>query len=185
MRTYEKTLTAGEPAHLPVSGTFFILLESVADLSVTFNFYGTSATTDTATIPPGYWEEFPNQLRDMEVTSAITQTIKYGCSFGRAGVSTAEIITRQATTSDNLDPETLTTTAAMVLAAAAGRQRVIFTAPLTNAGAVALGGTSLTAVNACRWLDPGDTCEEIGAAPAAHYALAEVDGDSLCIEVAE
>ena len=184
MRTYTETLTAGQPKNLSVNGTYFVLLDAVDDLQVSIELNGTQGNIDEATIPPGYWEEFPADLRRMTATSTVTQTIRYACGWGRAGVNTAEIITQQSSSNDNEAPVTLGLTAVSVLPADVSRLRIIITAPAANVGAVAIGGPSLTAANACRWLDPGDMYEELSAAPAALYALAEVLNDKINIEVA-
>ena len=89
----------------------------------------------------------------------------------------------KADTSDNLAPVVLGAAASQALPKSS-RTRVMLTAHPENSDRIAIGGPSLTADNAARWLEPGDSYVENDAASAAVYALALSPGDKLCIEVA-
>lgn len=185
MKTLDQELTAGKTVTLPCNGTFFTLLSAASSVDVHFVMEGKGAVGEVCEgIKAGFWYEAPGRISKIILTSATDQVIQWGYSFGKAGYSTTTIQQAQATTSDNAAAESLTTAAALILSGDAGRRRVILTAHRDNAGAVAVGGPSLDSDNAARWLEPGESWIDTDSAPAAVYALAETDGDLVCIEVA-
>lgn len=185
MRTYSKTLTAGETVNLPVNGTFFVLLSAAAAVRVSFTLNGTSGNFDNATIPPGYWEKFPYELRTMEITSDVDQDITYGCSWGEAGITQSETVIRQASTLNNLDTATVGTVSDVCKPANASHKRSVFTAGPDNSGLIYLGGPDVSTGNAAIILAAGETWEETGAAAAAWYAVADSADQLLRIMTAE
>lgn len=185
MKTLDQTLTAGQAVTLPCNGTFFFLMEAAAPLSVHFVMQGKGAVGEQCDgIRSGFQYEAPGVISKIIVTSETDQVIKWGYSFGRASYSTTTISQLQATTTENLEPVSLGVTATLILTGDATRRRLILTNPTTNTGAIALGGPSLTAANAARWLEPGDSYIETDAAPAAVYGLADVAEEEINIEVA-
>lgn len=188
MRTYQQTLTAGEAVTLTVNGNFFALIEAAGAVDLAFQYVGAAGSgglTEIANgMQAGYSETFPGMLTAVSVTSSIDQVVVYGCGYGTARFDRTSIINSQATTTDNLAPVALGITATLILSGDATRRRLILTNPSTNTGAIALGGPSLTAANAARWLEPGDSYIETDAAPAAVYGLADVAGEEINIEVA-
>lgn len=188
MRTYQQALTAGETVTLTVNGSFFALIEAAGAVDLEFQYVGAAGTGGYTEIAKGmnagYSEVFPGMLTSVIVSSSIDQQILYGCGSGSARFDRTAITSSQASITDNIDPVALGITATLVLAADATRRRLILTNPTTNTGAIALGGPSLTAANAARWLEPGDSYIETDAAPAALYGLADIAGEEINIEVA-
>ncbi len=183
MRTYSKTFTAGETATLTVNGNFFALVEAAAAVDMEFAYIGQSGGTEITTgLQAGYSEVFPGMLTQVIVTSAIAQTIKYGCGYGKAQFDRTTIITQQATTQAEVAPVTVGTSAALVLAGSTSRQRIIFRADDANTGDILLGGSSgLTTSNGTILLSAGATWVEERVSAAAWYAIATAAGQTLRI----
>lgn len=185
MRTVIKTLQAGQPVKVSATGYFLTLLSAPGPIDIEVEMVGKAGSGDIMIgIPEGYSEQFPEMFNAVTLTSQTDQEVKIGYAMGTVRIDRSTIINQQATTTDNLEPVTLGTAAALALPAQSGRLRVILTAHPDNVDAVSPGGPALTADNAARWLDPGESYIETDAAPAAVYALAKVAGDRLCIEVA-
>ncbi len=185
MRTTRIKLVAGQQKKVSATGVFLTLLSAAEPIDIEVEMIGKAGNPDVMTgIPQGYAEQFVEMFNAVSLTSAIDQEIQIGYAMGTVRVDRSTIINQQATVTDNLDPVALGTSAALALAAQSDRLRLILTADQGNADAIALGGPALTAVNAARWLQPGESYIETDAAPAAVYALAVVAGDKLLIEVA-
>lgn len=185
MRTVYIDLKAGKTKKVSVTGVFLTLLSAAGPVDMEVEMIGKAGNPDVMQgLIEGYSEQFLEMFNSVTLTSATDQTIKIGYAMGTVRMDRSTIISQQSTVTDNLDPVTLGAAAALALAAQSGRRRLILTADNGNADAIALGGPSLTAVNAARWLQPGESYIETDAAPAAVYALAVVAGDKLMIEVA-
>lgn len=185
MRTHSQTFEAGETRSVTVNGNFFVLLDASGPVDLEFEFVGASGATDICRgIEAGYSEQFVEQITAVHITSASAQTVKYGYARGVVKFDRSVIITQQSSATDNIEPVTLNAVADVVLPGDSGRRRVIFAASRDNVGDIALGGPSLTAANAARWLSPGEAYIENDAAGAPVYALADNVGDVVCIEVA-
>lgn len=185
MRTVDISLTAGEAKKVSVTGYYLTLLSAAAPVDLEVEMVGKAGHSDVSTgLPEGYGEQFPEMFNSITVTSAINQTVKFGYAMGVVKIDRTTIVNSQAPTTDNIAPVALGITATLILTNAASRRRLILTNPSTNTGAIALGGPSLTAANAARWLEPGDSYIETDAAPAAVYGLADVAGEEINIEVA-
>lgn len=185
MRTVEISLTAGEAKKVSVTGYYLTLLSAAAPVDLEVEMVGKAGHSDVSIgLPEGYGEQFPEMFNSITITSDISQTVKFGYAMGVVKVDRTTIVNSQATTTDNLSPVALGITATLIMTGDATRRRLILTNPSTNTGAIALGGPSLTAANAARWLEPGDSYIETDAAPAAVYGLADVAGEEINIEVA-
>lgn len=185
MQTVTETLEAGKWKTVPAEGLFFMLLEAAAPVDLIFIGMGSGTGQPCEAVTAGFKVKHASMMTSVRVRSAVATVIKYAYSMGDGGYDRSEIITQQASITDNLAPvEPDTAAAELVLSGDATRRRVILTAHRDNTGAIALGGPALTAANAARWLEAGESYIETDAAPAAVYALAEVAGDALCIEVA-
>lgn len=189
MRTYQQALTAGETVTLTVNGSFFALIEAAGAVDLEFQYVGSAGSGGYTEIAKGmmagYSETFPGMLTSVSVTSAISQTVLYGCGVGLARFDRTTITSQQATVSDN-SAATLaaTDTPEEILAADSTRRRLILTAHPDNTGTVLLGGPSLDGYgsNAARRLEAGDSWVDDTAAAAAVWA-AGAAGDVVCIEV--
>lgn len=185
MRTRRVVLQAGVKKPMPVNGNFFQIVEAAGPLTVTLHTEGKGQDGDpNEGVRAGFYIESPHQISQVVFLSDTDQVIRYSGGNGRAGYSAFSLITSQSATTDNIEPAVLTTGAELVIAADNTRRRLVLTAHRDNAGAVAVGGPALTAANAARWLNAGESYVENDAAPAALYALAETADDLLCIEVA-
>lgn len=189
MRTYDVTLTAGQPATLTVNGNFFALINAVGAVDLEFQYVGTAGTGGFTEISKGmvsgYSEVFPGQLTQVVMTSAVTQSIRYGCGNGSARFDASTIITKQATSQTDTAPATVGAAAGVVLAGSATRQRIIFTADAANGGEIYLGGSGVTTVNSAIKLGAGESWIEERVAGAAWYAIASAAGQTLRINTAE
>lgn len=185
MRTIDIALIAGTSHKLSVMGYYLTLLEAAAPVDMEIEFVGKAGNPDIGRgVREGYGENFPEMTNSVTITSATDQVIKVAYGLGQIKMDRSTIVAAQAAASDNIEPVTLGTSAALALSGGATRRRLILTAHRDNAGAIALGGPALTTANAARWLEAGESYIETDAAPAAVYALAETAGDLLCIEVA-
>lgn len=189
MRTYDVTLTAGQPATLTVNGNFFALINAVGAVDLEFQYVGTAGTGGFTEISKGmvsgYSEIFPGQLTQVVMTSAVTQSIRYGCGNGTARFDASTIITKQATAQAEIAPATVGVAAGVVLAASSTRQRIIFRADDANTGDIYLGGNGVTTANGTIVLAPGKTWIEERVAGAAWYAIATAAAQSLRISTGE
>lgn len=184
-RSIDISLQAGVTKKVSAMGRYLTILEAAGPVDVEIEFVGKAGNPEICTgLRQGYGENFAEMTNSVTLTSATDQVIKIAYGMGQIRMDRSSIISIQAESTDNADPVTLGTSAALALAGDASRQRVILTAHRDNAGAIALGGPALTTANAARWLEAGESYIETDAAPAAVYALAETAGDLLCIEVA-
>lgn len=189
MRTYDVTLTAGQPATLTVNGNFFALIDAAGAVDLDFQYVGTAGTggftENSKGMVSGYSEIFPGQLTQVVMTSAVTQSVRYGCGNGTARFDKSTIITKQATSQTDTAPATVGVAAGVVLAGSATRQRIIFTADAANAGDIYLGGSGVTVANSAIKLAAGESWIEERVSGAAWYAIASAAAQVLRINTAE
>lgn len=186
MRTVTISLTAGMAKKVSVNGYYLTLIQAAAAIDMEVEMVGKAGSADVSTgIPEGYGEQFPEMFNAVTLTSAISQTIKMGYSLGVVKFDRTTITSQQATTATHATA-TMTTGAVQMVAADTVRRRIIATAHPNNVGTICLGGgNTLTTANAARRLAAGESFIDEVAAAAALWALSDVAGDVLCIEVAQ
>lgn len=185
MRTIPIKLIAGQQKKISATGVFLALLSASGPIDLEVEMIGKAGNPDVMKgIPEGYSEVFPEMFNSITITSSTDQTVKVGYSMGQARIDRSTIVSQQSTATDNIAPVPVLDSATPILGGLSTRRRIVALNPDTNTGKIGLGGPSLTAANCARWLSPGDAYVETDAAPAPLYAIAEVSGESLCVEVA-
>lgn len=186
MRTVNISLTAGVAKKVSVTGYYLTLIQAAAAVDMEVEMVGKAGSSDVSTgIPEGYGEQFPEMFNAVTLTSAISQNIKLGYSAGVVKFDRTTITSSQATVLTH-GSATMTTAAVQMVPADTARRRVIATAHPDNTGTVFLGGdNTVTSANAARRLAAGESFIDEVAAAAALWALSDVAGDKLIIEVAQ
>lgn len=183
LSTREIPLAAGVAVTIGANGRKFCLLESTGRLDVVFIDVSGQTVGEASQILDGIGILMPRDFYKLRLSSATAQTVRIAMAsedvdFTRvSGTVTANVV--QATSITNGAAVAVSNVAATAILAAGSRKKATFHNPAANTGAMNLGGALVTAANAAIVLQPGDTWSESEAAPAAWYAVAAVNGESL------
>lgn len=187
LRTAALPVVAGAPKDFGAIGRKFLLLESTDRVDIRFIDVRGQTVGEAEGVLDGLGITLPRDFHRIRITSATSQTLRMAFAaedvdFTRvsgtvsANVVQAGDITHQAAVAVS------NAVATALLAANGDRLQVVFHNPSTNTGAMYLGGSTVTAANAARILQPGDTLIDDKAAPAAWYAVAAVNLETLRVE---
>jgi hypothetical protein len=182
MRTIPRVLAAGVVDRFEASGRYFRLMQTSSAVDVEFFKTGRSVYTASG-VEAGFYALPDGGFDALQITSALSQTIKIALSDGTGGYDRSQgdvnATAVQASALANVAEVTVGVAEVAALATGAGRKLVIFRAPVSNAGPVALGATGIALATAAIVLQPGDTWRESDAAPAAWVAISDGAGRKL------
>lgn len=164
-----------------LEGSYFKLLTAAAACRVELMKGGRTALLAPA-VRNGFYQRIPGGYDLVRITNTGAQLVEFltapdeGGSDNFSGDVTIVRATAMAIAAA-IDVDAGAEIAAA--AAASGRKKIVFRADPANGGNIAIGPTGVTVANAPILLEPGDVWVEEIAAPAAWFARATIDNQTL------
>jgi hypothetical protein len=179
LATVQQTFNGANP--FPIGGRYFRLLSTVNPVDVKLG-RGLKLYEKMDQVEAGAWYLVPDgqdDFSDILITTGASELVKFVVTDGTMGYDRLFATLVQVATMANEAEATVGAAAALVLAAANNRKKIVFRALGSNTGNIALGASGLTIAAAAIVLAPGDEWIETDAAPAAWYAISEIAAQKL------
>lgn len=168
-------------------GRKLLVLESSGRVDVKFIDVSGQTVGEAVGVLDGIGITLPRDFHRIRLVSATGQTVRLAFAsedvdFTRVSGTVSANVVQAAALAHPAAVAVSNVAATALLAADGDRLQVVFHNPSTNTGAMYLGGATVTAANAARILQPGDTLIDDKAAPAAWYAVAAVNAETIRVE---
>lgn len=185
----DEILTAGSAAFIGGYGRQFLMMDSSYPVDIIFLDSQKNKLGEAKNLPAGLSVPFEKPVAFAVITSAVNQVVKVGFSdeianFNRI-TGTITAVAQQAALITNT-AVTVGVTLVPVLPVDTGRRGVVYAVDKdTISGRIAIGGVGVTFANASIILsDESPAYIDTHSAASARYAIAEVAGQVLRVEVA-